>query len=71
MFGAGLSPTLTKALTELSTHIPALLPLIQEQLLNMLSVVLAGKPYFHPGTPALLRGKVITPVWLSFLDTPN
>eukprot|EP01113_Clastostelium_recurvatum_P006582 TRINITY_DN1298_c0_g1_i1.p1 TRINITY_DN1298_c0_g1~~TRINITY_DN1298_c0_g1_i1.p1 ORF type:complete len:2380 (+),score=927.36 TRINITY_DN1298_c0_g1_i1:62-7201(+) len=50
MFTAGLNETLTEALTHLATHIPALIPLIQQRLLDLLSQVLANKPFPHPGS---------------------
>jgi FKBP12-rapamycin complex-associated protein len=49
MFSGGLNPTLTEALTELAIHIPSMLPNIQEKLMDHLSMVLAGKPFLHPG----------------------
>jgi FKBP12-rapamycin complex-associated protein len=52
MFGAGLSPTLCAALTDLARHAPALLPGIQERLLHVLSLVLAGRPFTHAGAAA-------------------
>ena len=42
MFSAGLSPTLIEALTELCIHIPALLPLVQDRLLSVISAVLTA-----------------------------
>lgn len=52
MFAAGLSPTLCAALTDLARHAPALLPSIQERLLHVLSLVLAGRPFTHAGAAA-------------------
>ena len=49
MFSGGLNPTLTEALTELAIHIPSMLPVIQEKLMDQLSIVLAGRPFTHPG----------------------
>lgn len=49
MFSGGLNPTLTEALTELAIHIPSMLPMIQEKLMDQLSIVLAGRPFTHPG----------------------
>ena len=45
MFNGGLQPTLVDALTQLSASLPALLPFIRERLLDMLSLVLAKRPY--------------------------
>ncbi len=52
MFSAGLNSTLTDALAELAVHIPSMLPNIQEKLMDHLSMVLAGKPFLHPGNRA-------------------
>ncbi|KAI8593944.1 armadillo-type protein [Geranomyces variabilis] len=51
MFAGGLSEPLRLALVDLSVHIPPLLPTIQEKLLNLLSMILCGQPYRHPGAP--------------------
>lgn len=51
MFAGGLTDSLQKALVDLSTHIPPLLPNIQERLLDMLSVILFSRVYSHPGAP--------------------
>lgn len=45
MFNAGLSQTLIDSLRELTIHTPALIPLIQQKLLDLLSQVLANKPF--------------------------
>jgi len=49
MFSGGLNPTLTQALAELAVNVPSILPNIQEKLMDQLSMVLAGKPFHHPG----------------------
>ena len=59
MFETGLSTSLTDCLTELVRYIPSYLPMIQERLLDLLSMVLSGKPYYHSGTPASFRKKKI------------
>ncbi|KAI9000239.1 armadillo-type protein [Gaertneriomyces semiglobifer] len=51
MFSGGLSEPLRQALVDLSVFIPPLLPTIQERLLNLLSAILCGQPYRHPGAP--------------------
>lgn len=51
MFNGGLTESLQKALVDLSTHIPPLLPNIQERLLDVLCVILFSRPYMHPGAP--------------------
>ena len=56
MFSAGLNQTLTDALRDLAVHIPHLY-LIQHRLLDLLSQVLANKPFVHPGQ-APTRGSV-------------
>ena len=48
MFSGGLNPTLTDSLRDLAVHIPHL-HLIQQKLLDVLSLVLANKPFVHPG----------------------
>jgi phosphatidylinositol kinase/protein kinase (PI-3 family) len=59
MFETGLSPTLTQCLTDIVKYVPSYLPVIQERLLDLLSVVLSGKPYYHSGTPASFRKKKV------------
>lgn len=51
MFASGLSNALRQALVDMSRHIPAMLPVIQERLLNVLSVILSGEPFHPPGAP--------------------
>lgn len=43
-FAAGLSPTLVDALSKIATHLPTLLPLVQQRLLDMITATLAAKP---------------------------
>ncbi|XP_065216693.1 serine/threonine-protein kinase mTOR isoform X2 [Planococcus citri] len=52
MLSTGLSSSLTIALRELATNIPALKKDISEGLLGMLSKVLMNKQFRHPGMPA-------------------
>ena len=40
VFNTGLSPQLIEALTQLVTHIPSLLQLIEERLIHELSIIL-------------------------------
>jgi serine/threonine-protein kinase mTOR len=49
MFAGGLTESLRQALVDLSTHIPPLLPTIQDRLLNVLSLILCEQPYLPPG----------------------
>jgi FKBP12-rapamycin complex-associated protein len=51
MFSCGLSESLCNALVDLAHYIPPLLPTIQERLLNLLSVILSGRPFRPPGAP--------------------
>ncbi|ORZ10331.1 phosphatidylinositol kinase Tor2 [Lobosporangium transversale] len=51
MFATGLSEPLRQSLTDLSNCIPPLLPIIQERLLNMLSMILSGHMYKPLGAP--------------------
>lgn len=55
MFAYGLSESLVRALIDLSTHIPPLLPTIQERLLNLLCLILGGEPFKTPGAPLQMR----------------
>ncbi|KAI9327967.1 armadillo-type protein [Obelidium mucronatum] len=54
MFASGLSDQLKQTLCDISEKIPKLLGIIQERFLNMLSVILCGEPYRHPGAPGRL-----------------
>ncbi|KAI5794446.1 armadillo-type protein [Peziza echinospora] len=54
IFACGLSESLTQALVDLAHYIPPLLPIIQEKLLNMLSMCLSGRPFKPLGSPANL-----------------
>ncbi|TPX35002.1 hypothetical protein SmJEL517_g02512 [Synchytrium microbalum] len=60
MFAAGLTEPLRQALADLANHIQPLLPNIQERLLNMLSLILCGQPYRHPGAPPRMNGIIHT-----------
>ncbi|KTW30812.1 hypothetical protein T552_00524 [Pneumocystis carinii B80] len=52
MFCCGLSEPLRQALVDLTCHIPSFFPIIQERLLNLLSMILSGKPFKVLGSPA-------------------
>ncbi|KAI8836345.1 armadillo-type protein [Chytridium lagenaria] len=52
MFATGLSESLRRALVDIAHNIPPLEPTIQERFLDMLSMILVGEPYRHPGAPA-------------------
>ncbi|TPX38402.1 hypothetical protein SeMB42_g06762 [Synchytrium endobioticum] len=60
MFAAGLTEPLRQALADLVNNIPPLLSNIQERLLNMLSLILCGQPYRHPGAPPRVNGIIHT-----------
>ena len=56
MFTCELSRTFRKACLDICTFIPALRPIIQERLLDVLSVTLSGHAFKTPGAPAHLNG---------------
>ncbi|KAI8819891.1 armadillo-type protein [Fimicolochytrium jonesii] len=60
MFAGGLSEPLRQALVDLSIYIPPLLSTIQEKLLNLLSMILSGQPYRHPGAPSRTAQAALT-----------
>eukprot|EP01104_Vermistella_antarctica_P000464 TRINITY_DN1061_c7_g1_i1.p1 TRINITY_DN1061_c7_g1~~TRINITY_DN1061_c7_g1_i1.p1 ORF type:complete len:2466 (-),score=573.86 TRINITY_DN1061_c7_g1_i1:99-7496(-) len=47
MFSGGLTESLTTSLTSVAT-VPTLLPLVQDKILDLMSFVLAKKPFFKP-----------------------
>ncbi|EPX74347.1 phosphatidylinositol kinase Tor2 [Schizosaccharomyces octosporus yFS286] len=51
IFASGLSEASYDALSHLAHNIPPLLPVIQERLLDMLSIILSGRPFIPPGCP--------------------
>lgn len=51
MLACGLSSSLTQALFDMAQHIHPIKPLIQEKLLDLLSLVLSGKPFKPLGCP--------------------
>ncbi|WFD05627.1 non-specific serine/threonine protein kinase [Malassezia vespertilionis] len=55
MFACGLSAALVSALKQIVHAIPALLPIVQDRLLNMLSHILTGVPYRPLGAPVPRR----------------
>ncbi|KAG0044728.1 phosphatidylinositol kinase- protein kinase tor1 [Gryganskiella cystojenkinii] len=62
MFATGLSEHLRQSLSDLSNCIPPLLPVIQERLLNMLSMILSGQMYKPLGAPNTSRALTNSPV---------
>ncbi|KAK8146497.1 phosphatidylinositol kinase- protein kinase tor1 [Beauveria asiatica] len=51
IFACELTPKLTQALVDMAFYIPPVKPIIQERLLDMLSVVLCGEPFKPLGAP--------------------
>lgn len=51
MFACGLSPSLTQALVDMAHYIPPVKPMIQDKLLDLLSIVLCGRPFRPLGCP--------------------
>ena len=51
MFACGLSQALTQALVDMAHYVPPIRPQIQEKLLDLLSIVLSGRPFKPLGCP--------------------
>ncbi|RKP11235.1 armadillo-type protein, partial [Piptocephalis cylindrospora] len=51
MFSAGLTDPLRQALGSLARFVPPLAPVIRARLLNLISLILAGRPFLPPGAP--------------------
>lgn len=51
IFACGLSNSLTQALVDMAHYIPPIKPNIQEKLLDLLSLVLCGRPFKPLGCP--------------------
>ncbi|KAL8733536.1 MAG: hypothetical protein Q9181_003535 [Wetmoreana brouardii] len=51
MFACGLSQSLTQALVDMAHYIPPIKPMIQDKLLDLLSIVLCGRPFKPLGCP--------------------
>ena len=51
IFACGLSDHLTQALVDMAHYIPPIKPMIQDKLLNLLSLVLSGRPFRPLGCP--------------------
>ncbi|KAF9435486.1 phosphatidylinositol kinase- protein kinase tor1 [Entomortierella beljakovae] len=62
MFATGLTEPLRQSLTNISNCIPPLLQIIQDRLLNMLSMILSGQPYKPLGAPSTRSGVTSSPV---------
>lgn len=52
IFACGLSNALTQALVDMAHYIPPARQTIQEELLNLLSLVLSGRPFSPLGSPS-------------------
>eukprot|EP01117_Protostelium_nocturnum_P014316 TRINITY_DN5444_c0_g1_i3.p1 TRINITY_DN5444_c0_g1~~TRINITY_DN5444_c0_g1_i3.p1 ORF type:complete len:2209 (+),score=787.54 TRINITY_DN5444_c0_g1_i3:161-6787(+) len=59
IFASGLSQSLTDSLSTIASNIPEISTEIQENLLDLLSITLAGKLFYYPGTPAKWRRKIV------------
>lgn len=59
MFACGLTEPLRQALVDLAHNIPPLLPVIQERLLGLLSVILSGQPFRAPGSPERINSNLV------------
>lgn len=59
MFACGLTEPLRQALVDLAHNIPPLLPVIQERLLNLLSIILSGQNFRAPGSPERVNANLV------------
>jgi serine/threonine-protein kinase mTOR len=59
MFACGLTEPLRQALVDLAHNIPPLLPVIQERLLNLLSIILSGQNFRAPGSPERVNSNLV------------
>jgi serine/threonine-protein kinase mTOR len=59
MFACGLTEPLRQALVDLAHNIPPLLPVIQERLLNLLSIILSGQNFRAPGSPERINNNLV------------
>lgn len=62
MFACGLTEPLRQALVDLAHNIPPLLPVIQERLLNLLSIILSGQNFRAPGSPERMNNNLLPSV---------
>ncbi|KAJ9098776.1 hypothetical protein QFC19_006252 [Naganishia cerealis] len=68
MFQWGLTEQLRQALVVIARHIPPLLESIQDRLLNLLSMILSGKPYKPLGAPARYNAAPVSQSVMQSLD---
>ena len=69
IFACGLSESLTQALVDMAHYIPPVKLTIQEKLLDMLSMVLSGRPFKPLGSPA--NGLPIPPLYSKDYKDPQ
>ncbi|KAI9837156.1 MAG: phosphatidylinositol kinase- protein kinase tor1 [Sclerophora amabilis] len=69
IFACGLSEALTQALVDMAHYIDPIKPMIQEKLLDMLSIVLCGRPFKPLGSPPM--GQPIAPLYTKDLRDPQ
>ncbi|KAG0343766.1 phosphatidylinositol kinase- protein kinase tor1 [Podila humilis] len=59
MLATGLSEPMCRSLTDIATHIPPSLPVIQDRLLNIISLELSNRPFQALGAPPPRQGSPI------------
>ena len=58
MFSFGLSDELAKAMQVIARNVPDVAAVVRAKMMDLISLILSGVPYRHPGTPA----RVVTQV---------
>ncbi|EGG01362.1 uncharacterized protein MELLADRAFT_117828 [Melampsora larici-populina 98AG31] len=71
MFANGLTDALREALVDLAHHIPPLLPIIQDKLLDLIALTLSGEKFKPPGTPMNWRATNVTDLSAIEPDRPT
>ncbi|KAL2912121.1 phosphatidylinositol kinase-related protein kinase tor1 [Polyrhizophydium stewartii] len=61
IFAGKLTEPMCQALADLSSNIPSLLPVIQEQLLDVISQTLCHRPFWPPGGPGSSQPNIHAP----------
>ncbi|KAL2916207.1 phosphatidylinositol kinase-related protein kinase tor1 [Polyrhizophydium stewartii] len=61
IFAGKLTEPMCQALADLSSNIPSLLPVIQEQLLDVISQTLCHRPFWPPGGPGSSQQNIHAP----------
>ncbi|EEB07626.1 phosphatidylinositol kinase Tor2 [Schizosaccharomyces japonicus yFS275] len=59
IFACGLSEPAYQTLSDVSHHIPALLPAVQGRLLDTLSIILSKRPFVPPGCPDEFASRIV------------